>query len=51
MNRRDFLKSAALLSASGAIFGKGAVLKAAEKTARKPAGSILNFNPLSGAPE
>ena len=45
MNRRDFLKSAALLTAAGAMLGKGAVLKAAEAPAAKPTGPVLNFNP------
>lgn len=33
MNRREFLKSAALVTAAGAMFGKGSVLKAAEAPA------------------
>lgn len=45
MNRRDFLKSAALVTAAGAMFGKGSVLKAAEPAAVKPKGPVLNFNP------
>ena len=45
MNRRDFLKSAALLTAAGAMLGKGSVLKAAEAPAAKPTGPVLNFNP------
>lgn len=45
MNRRDFLKSAALVTAAGAMFGKGSVLKAAEPAAVKPTGPVLNFNP------
>lgn len=36
MNRREFLKSAALMTAAGAMFGKGAVLKAAESAAVPP---------------
>ena len=45
MNRRDFLKSAALLTAAGAMLGKGSILKAAEAPAAKPTGPVLNFNP------
>ena len=45
MNRRDFLKSAALVTAAGAMFGKGSVLKAAEPAALKLKGPVLNFNP------
>ena len=45
MNRRDFLKSAALLTAAGAMLGKGSVLKATETPAVKPAKTSLNFNP------
>jgi len=36
MNRREFLKSAALMTTAGAMFGKGAVLKAAESAAVPP---------------
>ena len=45
MNRRDFLKSAALVTAAGAMFGKGSVLRATEPAAVKPTGPVLNFNP------
>ena len=45
MNRREFLKSAALMTTAGAMFGKGAVLKAAESAAVPPQGPVLNFNP------
>ena len=45
MNRRDFLKSAAAAAAASAVFGKGALLKAAKTPLLKPEGSILNFNP------
>lgn len=38
MNRREFLKSAALVTAAGAVLGKGSVLKAAEDSAKKPSG-------------
>ena len=45
MNRRDFLKSAALMAAAGSVLGKGSVLNAAVPSAGKPAGPVLNFNP------
>ncbi len=45
MNRRDFLKSAALMAAAGSVLGKGSVLNAAAPSAGKPAGPVLNFNP------
>lgn len=45
MNRREFLKSAALVTAAGAMFGKGSVLEAAESPVAKPEKKIRNFNP------
>ena len=45
MNRRDFLKSAVMLTAAGAVLGRGSVLKAAETPVAKPTGPVLNFNP------
>ena len=45
MNRREFLKSAALMTAAGAMLGKGSVLKATEIPAAKPEKPVLNFNP------
>lgn len=45
MNRREFLKSAALVTAAGAVFGKGALLKGTETVKAKAAGPVLNFNP------
>ena len=44
MNRRDFLKSTALITAAGLMLGKNSVLNAAESLPDKPVGPILNFN-------
>ena len=45
MNRREFLKSAALMTAAGAVLGKDSILKAVETPAVKPERPILNFKP------
>lgn len=45
MNRRDFLKSTAVLTAAGAVLGRGSVLVAAEAPTAKPTGPVLNFSP------